>query len=87
MKMKTLLLSICIIGLETSQAAPLRPSAIEETSRALQQAKRVASSEKDKSPPSRAVWLGRRVARHSKLAFEESSVKPTSPKKKSTISN
>lgn len=50
----------------------------ELNSRALQQARRVASMEKDREQPSRAVWLGQRVAKN----FAKLSVKEERPKQK-----
>ncbi len=45
-------------------------------SRALQQARRVASMENGKDLPSRAFRLGQRAAKNSKIAFEHKAAKP-----------
>ncbi len=64
-------------------AAPLQPA--EETfSRALQQAKRVASMENEKDLPSRAFWLSRRVAKRAKLVCQQK-ISANQLKKKSRV--
>ncbi|HEY8279730.1 MAG TPA: hypothetical protein VIH99_08910 [Bdellovibrionota bacterium] len=66
-------------------ASPVQPA--EETfSRALQQAKRVAAMENDQDLPSRAVWLGQRAAKNSRLSFESKPRPKASRSKKSSSS-
>lgn len=71
MKRAVLFLLGCTLAIPAFAAAV---QATEGTpSRALQQSRRVASMENDKDLPSRAVWLGHRVAKNSKIAFQEKS--------------
>ena len=52
-------------------AVPMQPSPVEEdNSPALQMARRVASMENDKDLPSRAVWLGKKAASNTRLAYQ-----------------
>jgi len=61
-------LSLCLGSVAFANVAP----STESSSLALQLAKRVASIENYNSLPSRAVWLGQRVAKNSiKLAQKE----------------
>ena len=59
-------------------AATNQPAPVEESSPALQLARRVAAMENSKDLPSRAVTLGQRAAKNSKLALRS----PGTPKKK-----
>ncbi len=78
MKTVFFILSLSLAGAASfAQVTPPQ----ETLSRALQQARRVASMENDNDLPSRAVWLGQRVAKNSeKLAVKDQPKK----KKKST---
>ncbi|MGZ3651149.1 MAG: hypothetical protein ACXVB9_06235 [Bdellovibrionota bacterium] len=70
--MKTFSLLAFGILLASSTAAfavPVQPAPVEEVSPALQMARRVASMENGKDLPSRAVWLGKKAARNSRLAY------------------
>jgi|GEM_PF-5456794 len=65
--MKTVILSAIFFACSPAFANVSPPT--ESLSRALQVARRVASMENDHDLPSRAVWLGQRVAKNSiKLA-------------------
>ncbi len=70
--MKTIILStILSFCAGTAAFANVSNSHEETLSRALQQARRVATMENDQDLPSRAVWLGQRVAKNSvKLAVK-----------------
>jgi hypothetical protein len=66
-----LLIFVMTFGFGLSSFANVAPPQ-ESLSRALQQARRVASMENDHDLPSRAVWLGQRVAKNSvKLARKD----------------
>lgn len=78
--MKTIIL--CALFLTSSLAFANVTPPDESLSRALQVARRVASMENDHDLPSRAVWLGQRVAKNSiKLASKDN----TKGKKKTRI--
>ena len=61
--------SAAYAGLDATEGTP---------SRALQQARRVASMENENDLPSRAVWLGQKAAHSSKLALQKQSKKAQS---------
>lgn len=85
--MKNTKLTVAIVaGIFASSLAFANVTPPEETlSRALQQARRVASMENEQDLPSRAVWLGQRVAKNSiKLANKEL---PKAKKKRVIMSN
>lgn len=64
----SILMGVCLGSAAFAQVTPPQ----ETLSRALQQARRVASMENDHDIPSRAVWLGQRVAKNSqKLVLKE----------------
>jgi hypothetical protein len=79
--------TVICLGLVTTQAAFANPVQVpvEETSPALQLARRVATMENSKDLPSRAVWLGRKVASNARIAYQVSPT-PSKPSKKKPIS-
>lgn len=78
--MRILALSLSFLSLPAF-AAVERPS-IQEPSRGLQMARRVATMEKFANAPARALYWSTRVSRNSKaIAFTESQTKPAKTKK------
>jgi hypothetical protein len=75
------LLTALLLGFGTSSFGNVAPPTQETLSRALQQARRVASMENDHDLPSRAVWLGQRAAKNSaKLALKDLSKTKKKPR-------
>ena len=80
MNSSSLLLIPLFLSLSASAfAIPEQPSR-ETPSPVLQIARRVASMENEKDLPSRAVWLGKKVALNTRMAFEAQATRK--PKKK-----
>ncbi len=73
MKFGILMIGLGLIAGASARATVTPPS--ELPSRALQQARRVAAMENGQDLPSRAVWLGQRVARNSEKLKEDESKK------------
>ena len=79
-------ISFVVLGMlwtvSSSFALPVQPAPSEESSPALQLARRVALMENDKDLPSRAMWLGKKAALSSRLPVKPRAVRKA-PKKKS----
>ena len=73
-----------LVASPLAHAVPEQPAPFEENSRALQLARRVATMENYKDLPSRAVWLGKKAAKSTRLAFK---AKATKSKKKLAPAN
>jgi len=73
--MKTMITLAGLILSSTAIAYPEQPSPQAGPSPALQMARRVASMENERDLPSRAVWLGRKVAHSSRMASYHKPVK------------
>jgi hypothetical protein len=77
----TLFLTITLFSLSASAfAIPQQPTPESVPSPALQIARRVAAMENDKDLPSRAVWLGKKVALNTRLAYEAQASRKTKKK-------
>ena len=76
--MNKLFVTLLALGFSANAFAGALEATEGTPSRALQQARRVASMENDHDLPSRAVWLGQKAARNSKLAFAKQSKKTVS---------
>lgn len=88
-QMKKLSLILIGLGFASASVANVTPPS-EVTSRALQQARRVASMENGHDLPSRAVWLGQRVAKNDERLEVASAKKParkTGKKTKTSVQN
>jgi hypothetical protein len=65
----------------SAYAIPEQPSLESVPSPALQIARRVASMENEKDLPSRAVWLGKKAAQNTRLAYEAQASRKTKKKR------
>jgi hypothetical protein len=84
MNNRLLVVALGILLSASAYAVPSQPAPFEESSPALQLARRVASMENNKDLPSRAVWLGKKAAKTSQLAYKS---KRKAAKKKPSVSN
>lgn len=70
-----------------AHALPVQPAPFEESSPALQLARRVASMENSKDLPSRAVWLGKQAAHTTQLAYQPKAPRKAKKKKPARDAN
>lgn len=75
------ILVAALVASSVAHAIPEEPSTTELDSPALQLAHRVAAMENGKDLPSRAVWLSKKAASTTLLAYQSKPAKKTSKKK------
>jgi hypothetical protein len=80
----TFFLLLAVFAFGSAHAAPAQPDPVEESSPALQLARRVASMENSKDLPSRAFWLSRIAARNTRVAMQ---THPAPKTKKKPVQN
>jgi hypothetical protein len=76
MRTTSLLSAALLLGASSAFAIPAQPVSPPASSPALLIARRVAAMENNRDLPSRAVWLGKKAAQNTRLAYTA----PASPK-------